>query len=161
MNAVSKIGYDGHPLYIEQVRDPDGQGKRELTRERRYDTIGKLRKTNAIDEVQWDAACRLQQQAEAAELRSGMNWDGVRTARGRFSLSDAKDSAMAAHADTRASVELAMGRAGTLGSRLLQLVVIDNLTLQQAARIMGEDHRRLSMALRVALDVLVRHYRLG
>jgi DNA-directed RNA polymerase specialized sigma24 family protein len=156
-----KVGYDGQLAPItEQVRDIEGEGKRVITRERRYDTVGWLEKHRHISAHQLYAARRLQEDAESAEIMPQPN-SGVGGAPRLGVLSDAQLAAMSAHADARRAVRIAFDKLGPAGERLIQLVVIENKTLGKAAAEMREPERGIMFALRIALDALARHYGLG
>ena len=159
MSAIP--GYDGHSATTELIRDPDGEGKRELTVQVRYDMIGKLHQQGIIKSYQWAAASKLQMQAEAAALMSRPSYEGPRGQNSRFAISDTQENAMHRHYDTNAAVNHAMGKAGTRGEKLLDLIVLKNHNLKASAKIMGIAERNIAECLRFALDVLARHYNLA
>lgn len=159
MNMVAlKHGCDGQPTTIEPVRDPDGEGKREIFVETRYDVVGRLFRAKTIESHHEVAARRLQLDAERAELMAKSHLGSIRTERSRFATSDTQDKAMSRHYDAKRAVDLAMGRAGTRGGALIELVVIQNMQLHDAGRVMHIEGRSVAECLRFALDTLARHY---
>jgi hypothetical protein len=157
-----RAGYDGNPPVIEKVRDLEGEGKRTILREHRYDTIGWLLRHKRIEPYQESAARRLQDDAERASLANYVaSGQGFKIGGPIVLLSDGKLAAMARHADAIAALRAAFDRLGSAGERLITLVVIDGNTLGKAAAIMKEPERGILLGLRVALDALARHYRLA
>jgi hypothetical protein len=157
-----KIGYDGQlaPV-IEQVRDIEGEGKRVIVREHRYDTVGWLEKHGHLHAYQLAAARKLQAHAECAEIIPQPSSSAAGGSPKLGVLSDGQLTAMSKHADARKAVRLAFDGLGSAGERLVQLVVIENKTLSKAAAAMREPERGILFALRIALDALARHYGLG
>lgn len=159
-------GYDGFAPTIEIPRDIHGKGKRTLERRVKYDTIDRLKNAHVLQKVHVDAARKLQEDANAAEIRSQSSMDGIPSTRTLYALSDAQCDSMAKHADARAAVTKALGVAGSRGELLLRLVVIENRTLVQTHAIMnggvrGRNKiqlRSMGDLLRMALEVLARHY---
>lgn len=166
LQVIDGHGYDGNPPAIEAPRDIHGKGKRTLERKVKYDTIDRLKNARVLQKVHVDAARKLQEDANAAEIRSQSSMDGIPSTRTLYALSDAQCDAMAKHADARDAVRKALGVAGSRGELLLRLVVIENRTLVQTHAIMnggarGRDRiqlRSMGDLLRFALDVLARHY---
>lgn len=152
-------GYDGQITTIEPIRDPDGEGKRDVQYVGvRYDSIGRLYKQEIIEKHHWEAACQLQRDAERAEIITRANMGGVRAPRSSYATSDTQDKARASAYDAKRSVEIASGRAGTLGELILRLIVLHNHTMVSAARIAGISRNDVPTELRRALNTLARHY---
>jgi hypothetical protein len=55
----------------------------------------------------------------------------------------------------------ARAHVGATGFRILELVVLENVAIADAARRLGEPVAKLPLALRVALDCLASFYRLA
>lgn len=163
MNMVARVpGFDGQTSTLEAIRDPDGEGKRDVVYvETRYDSVGRLYKQGTIERHHWEAACKLQIDAERASLIAQSKQGGSQVSRAIYQVASSKEYAMAAHADALRSVQIAMGRANTLGYYVLDLIVIKNCTMKQASEILRRNHKEVRGALEVALDGLARHYGLA
>lgn len=159
MMLPTKAGFDGQVPVIEPLLDRDGAGKRDAQYSvTRYDSIGRLYKQEVIEKHHWEAACQLQRDAERAEIITRTNLDGVRAPRSSYATSDSQDRARASAYDAKRSVEIAAGRAGTLGELVLRLVVLHNHTLVAASRLACISRNDVATELRKALAVLARHY---
>lgn len=170
MSPGYKHGFDGLAPEFRlkrgsEVRDPmTGAVIREAemgTENINVDRVGWLAARGVIDGCHLAAARKLQADAETAEIRSRSSMEGMGGCRSVHGLSDSQLDAMQRCADARESVRIALGRGGMLGETVLRLVVLENHTLQKAAKIMREDHRAVSVGLRYALDGLARHYGLA
>lgn len=159
--AGLRHGYDGEiPPVLEPVRDIDGDGKRTIVREMRYDTVGWLLKHRRIDAYQEAAARRLQRDAETAEILPQAS-SGTGGTPKLGVLSDAQLTAMVAHADALRAVRKAFDTLGSAGEKLVTLVVIENKTLGKAAAIMRQQQQGALFALKIALDALAKFYGLA
>jgi hypothetical protein len=155
-------GRDGNKQEFLETRDLEGRGKREPARGGQNINVDRLEWLLAhrrIDVAQHAAGRRLQRDCELAAIGlyavppDLLKMGGKRPSRG-YLISDAK-------CDAIARVNAARARVGAPGFRILELVAIENLTLLDAARRMGELPDRLPLALCVALDALASFYRLA
>jgi hypothetical protein len=63
--------------------------------------------------------------------------------------------------DAMRRMNAARAHVGPLGFRIVELVVLDGISLREAARRLGEPVPKMPLALRVALDSLASFYRLA
>jgi Domain of unknown function (DUF6456) len=153
------IGYDGNPREFREARDLSGKGKRksELGPQNiRVDRIGWLLAHKRIDVAQHSAGRKLQHDSELAQIGSYAMLTDVKGGSGTNRLPDLKCDAIARVNAARAHV----GSKG-VGWRILELVVIENRSLEKAAAQMRIHSRGALPALQGALDALAAHYRLA
>lgn len=155
----SRPGYDGNPPEFREARDVEGKGKRaaELGPQNiRVDRLEWLLAHRRIDVAQHAAGRRLQHDSEIAEIRGYAVMEIGRGggASGVNRLADVKCDAIARFNAARMHV-------GAKGWRILELVVLENVSLGETARRMRESADRMQLGLSVALDTLAGHYRLA
>ena len=153
------IGYDGNPPEFREARDIAGKGKRksELGPQNiRVDRIEWLLAHKRIDLPQHAAGRKLQRDSELAQIGSYAILTEVKGGSGTNRLPDLKCDAIARVNAARAHV----GGKG-VGWRILELVVIENISLEKAAATMRIHARGALPALQGALDALAAHYRLA
>ena len=153
------IGYDGNPPEFREARDLAGKGKRksELGPQNiRVDRIEWLLAHKRIDVAQHSAGRKLQHDSELAQIGSYAMLTDVKGGSGTNRLPDLKCDAIARVNAARAHV----GSKG-VGWRILELVVIENRSLEKAAAQMRIHSRGALPALQGALDALAAHYRLA
>lgn len=153
------IGYDGNPPEFREARDIAGKGKRkpELGPQNiRVDRIEWLLSHKRIDVAQHSAGRKLQHDSELAQIGSYAMLTDVKGGSGTNRLPDLKCDAIARVNAARAHV----GGKG-VGWRILELVVIENVSLERAAERMRIHSRGALPALQGALDALAAHYRLA
>jgi hypothetical protein len=152
------IGYDGNPPEFREARDLAGKGKRksELGPQNiRVDRIEWLLAHKRIDVAQHSAGRKLQYDSELAQIGGYAILTDVKGGPGTNRLPDLKCDAIARVNAARAHV----GSKG-VGWRILELVVIENTSLEKAAAMMRIHSRGALPALQGALDALAAHYRL-
>jgi hypothetical protein len=154
-------GYDGNPPEFREARDIEGRGKRESVagpQNIRVDHLEWLLAHRRIDLAQHAAGRRLQQDCELATIGGYASTDGASGGPGSGSgvnrLADVKCDAI-----TR--VNAARRHVGGKGWRILEVIVVQNVSLTEAAGRMRESRHRMQLALSVALDALASHYRLA
>ncbi len=153
------IGYDGNPPEFREARDLAGKGKRksELGPQNiRVDRIEWLLAHKRIDLAQHSAGRKLQHDSELAQIGSYAILTDVKGGSGTNRLPDLKCDAIARVNAARAHV----GSKG-VGWRILELVVIENLSLEKSAAMMRIHSRGALPALQGALDALAAHYKLA
>ena len=153
------IGYDGNPPEFREARDLAGKGKRksELGPQNiRVDRIEWLLAHKRIDLAQHSAGRKLQHDSELAQIGSYAILTDVKGGAGINRLPDLKCDAIARVNAARAHV----GSRG-VGWHILELVVIENISLEKAAAMMRIHSRGALPALQGALDALAAHYKLA
>ena len=152
------IGYDGNPPEFREARDLAGKGKRksELGPQNiRVDRIEWLLAHKRIDVAQHSAGRKLQHDFELAQIGSYAILSDAKGGSGTNRLPDLK-------CDAIARVNAARTHVGSgVGWRILELVVIENVSLEKAAARMRIHSRGALPALQGALDTLAAHYRLA
>lgn len=163
MMAAAKIGYDGSPPSFSpargsEVRDPKtgaiiraGEMSIQNTN---VDRLEWLLSHRRIDGPQHAAGRRLQRDSEQAQIGGFATLGALPGGSGTMRLSDAKCDAIKAVNDVRTLIR-------GMGWRILELVVLENVSLAKA-----EGRLRLPVggghgALIVALDLLASHYGLA
>lgn len=153
--AEVRIGYDGNPPVFRPARDIVGQGKREVIDGPQNINIDRLEwylDHRLIERHHHTAGRKLQLYAETAELSSGVSLlAGARGGGSMTSLSDAKCDALDKLNKARAELS-------PMNWRLIDLVVLQNITAQKASRQMGFHERSAMPTLVMALDSLAKHY---
>lgn len=155
MNA--KIGYDGNAPEFREARDLAGKGKREKVlgpQNIRIDRLEWLLAHKRIESYQHAAGRKLQKHSETAQIGGFSTFQGGMGGSHATHLSDTKCDAVAAVNEARKHV-------GNGAWRILELVVIDNFSLEKAAAHMRIHARGALPALHIALDALARHYGLA
>ena len=153
------IGYDGNPPEFREARDLAGKGRRKSEfgpQNIRVDRIEWLLAHKRIDLAQHSAGRKLQHDSELAQIGSYAILTDVKGGSGTNRLPDLKCDAIARVNAARAHV----GSKG-IGWRILELVVIENLSLEKAAAMMRIHPRGALPALLGALDALAAHYKLA
>jgi len=153
------IGYDGNPPEFREARDLAGKGKRKSEfgpQNIRVDRIEWLLAHKRIDLAQHSAGRKLQHDSELAQIGSYAILTDVKGGSGTNRLPDLKCDAIARVNAARAHV----GSKG-VGWRILELVVIENLSLEKSAAMMRIHSRGALPALQGALDALAAHYKLA
>jgi hypothetical protein len=152
-----KIGYDGNAPKFEAARDLDGKGKRDPIlgpQNINVDRLEWLLAHKRIDAPQHAAGRKLQRDSEQAQIGGFASLDGGRGGSGTERLTDVKCDAIARVNGARIYV-------GNSCWRILELVVIDNVSLEKAAVRMRIHARGALPTLQAALDTLARHYGLA
>lgn len=160
MNMASRIGYDGNaPEFREkrgsEVRDP-GTGAVIRTAEFgteniNVDRIAWLLAHKRIERHQFDAGRQLQGDWELSKLENYASLRGGVSGSGTNLLPDVKCDAIQRVGDARI-------RVGHMGWRILDMVVIRNISLEKCAAILRVKPASMSTGLQVALDALASHY---
>ena len=158
---AKQIGYDGNAPEFREARDIAGKGKRksELGPENiRVDRIEWLLAHKRIDVAQHSAGRKLQHDSELAQIGGYASLENVKCGSGSGTnrLPDVKCDAIARVNAARAHV----GSRG-VGWRILELVVIENVSLEKGAAMMRIHPRGALPALQGALDTLAAHYKLA
>lgn len=157
MNAPAKIGYDGEPPQFREARDLHGKGKRETVLGPQNIAVDRLEWMLAhkrIEQYQHQAGRQLQADVQLAEIATYAT-SGARTGgSGSSTLSDAKCDAISRVNGVRVSLR-------GLAWRILELVVIDGLSVEKAETRLRLRYRAGHGALLVALDSLAAHYNLA
>lgn len=156
MKPELKIGFDGQAApVIEQVRDIEGQGKRTITREHRYDAIGTLWKRGILDDAQVLAATKMQTLLQLSKLEGfAQPSQGSVGGSSGGRVTDIKLTAMWDHG----AAHEALGGKDKIGSMLVRMVAEENKNLEDAAVLLNKPYRALSLTLQVALDVLAQRF---
>jgi hypothetical protein len=154
-------GHDGNPPEFREARDIAGRGKRSSAlgpQNIRVDHLEWLLAHRRIDPAQHAAGRRLQYDCELATIGGYASTDGSSGGPGSASgvnrLTDVK-------CDAIARVNAARAHIGGKGWRILETIVVQNVSLTEAAARLRESRHRLQLALSVALDALASHYRLA
>jgi hypothetical protein len=156
--GAAKPGHDGEPPEFRPARDFAGKGRRVLqaTQNVNTDRLEWLLAHRHIDVAQHGAGRRLQRDWEMS-LIGGYAMSPVR--------SGPRSVVAEFPADVKCDAIRRMNRArahvGGTGYRILELVVLENGAIADAARRMGEPVAKLPLALRVALDSLASFYGLA
>jgi hypothetical protein len=151
-------GYDGAPPEFRPARDPGGKGQRNLQSAQNINT----------DRLEWLVAHRYIDLAQhGAGRRLQRDWE--MSLIGGYAMSPARGGVPSARADIPADMKCdamrrmnrARAHVGGTGFRILELVVLENAAIKEAARRLGEPVAKLPLALRVALDALASFYHLA
>ena len=158
-----KVGHDGNPPEFRPTRDLLGMGRRASAdglQNINTDRLEWLLAHRHIDVAQHGAGRRLQRDRELSVI-------------GGYAMSPAFAEKLVGGGSGRPSdpadircdairrVNAARAHVGAIGFRILELVVLENVALAEAARRLGEPAGKLPLALRVALDSLASFYRLA
>lgn len=163
MSKPFKIGFDGNPpCYVEargsEVRDPKtGKIVREAIIGPQNINIDRLEWLLAHKRIEMHhhaAGRRLQREWETSQLMGYVSLEGGGGGSGTNRLSDVKCDAMA-------KVNAAKLHVGDKAWRILELVVLENMSPEKAGAKMRMMYRHSMGALTVALDTLARHYGLA
>lgn len=164
MNMSAKIGYDGQPPEFREKRGSEVRDPRTGTIIRQgemgienvnIDRLAWLLAHKRIEPHQCDAGRRLQQDWELSELRAFSTFEGGKTTGGAGNLlPDVKCDAIKRREQARKSV-------GNSGWRIIEMVVIENKSLEKCAAILRVKPSSMSTGLMVALDALAAHYGLS
>jgi hypothetical protein len=156
----ARPGHDGNPPEFRQARDIEGRGRRQPVNGAQNINIDRLEWLLAhrhIDVAQHGAGRKLQRDWELS-LIGGYAMSPV-------SANSFVGAGSGAPADVKCDAIRRMNRArahvGGTGFRILELVVLENEAIAEAARRLGEPVAKLPLALRVALDSLASFYRLA
>jgi hypothetical protein len=157
--SLLRIGYDGNAPEFREARDIAGKGKRksELGPQNiRVDRLEWLLAHKRIDVAQHSAGRKLQHDTELAQIGSYATLENVKCGSGSGTnrLPDVK-------CDAIARVNAAHRHMGHKGWRILELVVIENVSLEKGAAMMRIHPRGALPALQGALDALAAHYKLA
>ncbi len=163
MNAPAKIGYDGSPPEFREKRGSEYRDPRtgaiirvaEMGIENiNVDRIKWLLSHKRIEQHQFDAGRRLQGDWEISKLENYASLQGGRSGSGTNLLPDVKCDAIQRCGDARKAV-------GHTGWRILDMVVIQNISLEKCGVILRVRPSSMSTGLQVALDALASHYGLS
>jgi len=113
-----------------------------------------------IDVAQHGAGRQLQRDRELAAI-GGYALPVVFAAPAGGGGFDARSFPTDTKCDAIRRVNAARAHVGGLGFRILELIVLENVTIGEAARRLGEPVGKLPLALKVALDSLAGFYRLA
>lgn len=163
MMAAAKIGYDGNPPEFHEKRGSEVRDRLTgaIIRQGEMsplnvstDRLEWLLAHKRISRPQYDAGQRLQKDSEQAQIGGFASLGALPGGSGTTRLSDAKCDAIKAVNDVRTLIR-------GMGWRILELVVLENVSLAKA-----ESRLRLPVggghgALIVALDLLASHYGLA
>ena len=150
--GAQTIGHDGEP--------PEFRRRGTAVQNIRVDRLEYLLARGLIDVAQHGAGRRLQRDRELAAI-------------GGFALpltfkapaADGGFNARSFPADVKCDairrMNAARAHVGGLGFRILELVVLENVAIREAAHRLGEPVGKLPLALKVALDSLAGFYRLA
>lgn len=156
----ARPGHDGNPPEFRRARDIDGRGRRQPVQGAQNintDRLEWLLAHRHIDVAQHGAGRRLQRDWELSQIGGyamSPALAGVSVAARSGSPADIRCDAIRRMNEARAHV-------GATGFRILELVVLENAAIADAARRLGEPVAKLPLALRVALDSLASCYRLA
>lgn len=155
-----EAGHNGSALYADEVRDPDGDGKRQLTTLRRIDRLLWLHQHHHIAQHQFDAGQKLQEdwQLSKIEIAARNDMSGGRSGgNARSTLSDAKCDAISR-----------LGRAlAVLPPEIESIITLFLLTegeafsLERCAARVKRHPRAALPLLEAGLSLLSRHYGYG
>jgi hypothetical protein len=155
-------GHDGNPPEFRAARDIEGRGKRTVRGLQNINTdrLEWLLAHHQIDSVQHGAGRKLQRDREMSAI-------------GGYAMSPGFGAGFAPGGSGRPSgpedircdairrMNAARAHLGATGFRIVELVVLENAAVAEAARRLGEPAAKLPLALRVALDSLASFYRLA
>jgi hypothetical protein len=148
------IGYDGSPPIFREARDLGGIGSRKKVlgpQNINVDRLEWLLAHNLIEVHQHTAGRKLQESWQMADLSVGAKLEGGGGGGSSTGLSDAK-------CDAFSSVGKAVKSLSPKCWRMIQLVVIEGVTVQKAAAQMRIPERGALPALVFSLDQLGHHY---
>jgi hypothetical protein len=155
LNAITKgqPGFDGDPAREYKLRDPEGDGKRELTTTRRVDRLQWLHDEGHIDAAQFEAGDNLRSDWERCRIGgASISWDNIGASRRPFTgLSDHTCRALDAFGAAWASIPF---RCRTP----IGYVALENHSKLRAAALLHTHHRTILPFVLVALDALAEHY---
>ncbi len=156
-------GHDGNPPEFRPARDIEGRGRRIASQSLQNinsDRLEWLLAHRHIDLAQHGAGRKLQRDRELALI-------------GGYAMSPALSGSAAGGAGLRQlapadikcdairRMNAARAHVGRTGFRILELIVLENEAVGEAARRLGEPAAKLPLALCVALDLLAGFYRLA
>ena len=155
-------GHDGNPPAFRPARDIEGRGRRAA--------VNGLQNINT-DRLEWLLAHRLIDVAQHGAGRQ-LQRDRELSVIGGYAASPVFGTKLPGagvrgsnppdvRCDAIRRVNAARAHVGGLGFRILELVVLENAAMNEAARRLGEPGAKLPLALRVALDSLASFYRLA
>ena len=156
-------GHDGNAPEFRAARDLAGSGKRSAVQGLQNintDRLEWLLAHRHIDVTQHGAGRKLQRDREMSviggyAMSPAFSASAAGGAAGRHSApADIKCDAIRRMNAARAHVR-------KTGFRILELIVLENVAVAEAARRLGEPVAKLPLALRVALDLLASFYRLA
>jgi len=154
------VGHGGNPPEFRPARDLDGQNRRRAVQGAQNintDRLEWLLAHRHIDVAQHGAGRRLQRDWEMS-LIGGY---AMSPANVSISAGTRSDSPADLRCDAIRRMNQARAHVGATGFRILELVVLENVAIADAARRLGEPVAKLPLALRVALDCLASFYRLA
>lgn len=151
---MERHGYDGDPPQFVPFRDIGGEGVREIGIFRKIDRLEWLHSHKLIETHQRDAGRRLQADCEQAEFRGYTTLGSVKGGSGTNRLSDVR-------CDAIGRVNSARLHVAGIGWRMLELVVIENVSLAKAERRLRLRRDSGIGLLLGALDTLAHHYGLA
>jgi len=147
-------GFDGQPAEFIAFRDIEGSEARTIGLFRKIDRLEWLHSHKRIENHQFDAGRKLQSDIEQAQIVSYATLGAVPGGVGTDRLSDAKCDAIARVNHVRIALR-------GIPWRILELVVIDGLTVEKAETRMRMRYRAGHGALLAALDTLAALYGLA
>lgn len=146
------VGYDGEP--------PEFRQRGTAVQNIQVDRLEWLLGHGHIDVAQHGAGRRLQRDRELAAI-GGYALPLVFAGPDRGEGFGARSFPSDAKCDAIRRINAARAHVGGLGFRILELVVLENVAIHEAARWLGEPVSKLPLALKVALDSLAGFYRLA
>jgi uncharacterized protein DUF6456 len=163
MNAEAKHGFDGQAPEFRlkrgsEVRDPKTGAvirEAEMGRENiNVDRLAWLLAHRRIETHQHDAGRRLQGDWEVSKLENYASLQGGRGGSGTNLLPDVKCDAI----DRVNAARIAVGHTGW---KIIDMVALQNISLEKTASIIRVKPSSASTGLQVALDALASHYGLS
>jgi hypothetical protein len=152
-------GFDGDPLIEVMLKDPDGDGKRELRATRRIDFLDEWLAKGKIREYHFFAARKFQGDGELCQARCSSSGEfmmgGRRTT---FSPSDAVLEAARRSSEARARLRTALVTLGPAGEIFAVAVLLNRSPLKDACRFVGWHDHSGAAALTLILWQLARFY---
>jgi hypothetical protein len=145
-------GHDGEP--------PEFRQRGTTVQNIRVDRLEWLLGHGHIDVAHHAAGRRLQRDRELAAI-GGYALPPAFAAPARSGGFAARSFPTDVKCDAIRRMNAARAHVGALGFRILELVVLENATVHEAARRLGEPGGKLPLALKVALDSLAGFYRLA
>lgn len=157
MEDVSRIGYDGQiPPREMAVRDPDGEGKRTVTVQRRMDRLEWLlahSKDTGIRQHHYEAGRRLQRDWEQSERLAIAQISGG--AGGRAGLgNEVADSKIAAAQRFRDAIAMLDDEV----RRVVEIMILENRGVPFVVKAVKLHRRAALPMLRSGLGTLAKHY---
>lgn len=146
------VGYDGDA--------PEFRQRGTAVQNIRVDRLEWLLGHGHIDVAQHGAGRRLQRDRELAAI-GGYALPPAYAASARGGGFNARSFPTDIKCDAIRRINAARAHVGGLGFRILELVVLENVAMHDAARRLGEPVSKLPLALKVALDSLAGFYRLA